>query len=142
MKTASTHAASRPADVASTTPALSAAADLSRQQMVVANESASAMFRGFEAMRKIHEQAAHDATARHAAAAEKMRSPRQAAELLQIQSELIRRDVEGAMGYWQELAAAALEMQNEMMGCASHLVDSDTLLESAHALAFMRAPLR
>jgi hypothetical protein len=35
--------------------------------------------------------------------------------------------------YWQQIAGAALEMQTEMMGCATHLLDSESLLESAAA---------
>jgi hypothetical protein len=43
--------------------------------------------------------------------------------------------------YWQQVAGAALEMQTEMMGCATHLLDSETLLESAAALeAFDKLP--
>lgn len=33
----------------------------------------------------------------------------------------------------EDLTGAALEMQVEMMGCASHLIDSETALESASA---------
>lgn len=110
-------------------------ADLGRQQMAVAAEGASAMFRGFETMRKIQEQAAHQARVRHAAAAEKLKEGCPANELLAIQADLLRFDIEAATRYWQQLGAAALEMQTEMMGCATHLADTEAMLEAASAVS-------
>lgn len=109
-------------------------ADLGRQQMAMATEAACAMFRGFEAMRKVQEQAAHDAAQRHAVAARKLQRPCDAMELLAIQSELLSFDVDGASRYWQQLGAAALEMQTEMLGCCGRLVVPDAVLASAHIL--------
>jgi hypothetical protein len=118
---------------------LNAAADLGRQQMAVMAEGAAAMFRGFEAIRKIQEEAAHKAFARHSAAADKLRGNCPPADLVALQSDLVRFDVEGAMQYWQQVTAAALEMQTEVLGCATHLLDSEALLESASAMAAMEA---
>lgn len=116
-------------------------ADLSRQQMSVATDASCAMFRGFEAMRKLQEQTAHDTSARHEAVAQKLQGASQPADLMAIQAALMRDDLESAAQYWQQLAAAALEMQTEMMGCASHFVDSETALETASALeAFDMVP--
>jgi hypothetical protein len=56
---------------------------------------------------------------------------------MQIQSGLMRSDMEIAVNYWQQLAAAALEMQTEMVGCASHLLDSEALLESTSVMDAM-----
>lgn len=110
-------------------------ADLSRQQLSVATDASCAMFRGFEAMRNIQQQAAHDASARHEAAAQKLHgSTCQPADLMAIQAALLRDDLESATRYWQQLAATALEMQTEMMGCTSHLLDSETALETVSAL--------
>jgi hypothetical protein len=78
--------------------------DLSRQQLSVAADASSAMIRGFEAMRKIGQQTAHDASARHKAVAQKLHGTCQ------------------------------LEMQTEMMGCTTHLLDSETALETVSAL--------
>jgi len=113
--------------------------DASRQQMAVAAESACAMFRGFEAMRRIQEEAAHDALARHEAAAEKLKRPCLPADLLAIETDLIRFDLETATRYWQQLGAAAMEMQAEMLGCCTHLVDSERLLGAASALKALPA---
>ena len=56
------HTTPSAAPVAATPEAAwNAASDLPRQQLSLATESACAMFRGFEAMRKIQERAAHQA---------------------------------------------------------------------------------
>ncbi len=98
--------------------------ELGRQQLALATESACALFRGSEAMRKIQQQAAHQASAQYDAAAQKLRGTCQPADLLAIQSDLLRFDQQEATQYWQQLTAAALQTQVEMMGCASHLFDA------------------
>jgi hypothetical protein len=108
--------------------------DFSRQQLSVATDASCAMFRGFEAMRKIQDQAVHDVSARHEAVAQKLNGASQPADLMSIQAGLMRDDLESATQYWQQLAATALEMQTEMMGCATHLVDSEKALETASAM--------
>jgi hypothetical protein len=108
--------------------------DLSRQQLSVAADASCAMLRGFEAMRKIQQQAAHNASARHKAVAQRLHGTCQPADLMAIQAGLLREDLESASQYWQQLAATVLEMQTEMMGCTSHLVDSETALETVSAL--------
>jgi hypothetical protein len=108
--------------------------DFGRQQRAVATESAGVLFRGFEAIRKIQEQAAHQAGARHEAAAEKLKAGCSPNDVLAIQSDLLRFDVDAATRYWQELGAAAMEMQTEMLGCATHMADAESLLEAASAV--------
>jgi len=117
-------------------------ADFGRQQVDVATEGAGVLFRGFEAMRKIQEQAAHQAGVRHRAAAEKLRKGCAPAQMLEIQSELLRFDVEAASRDWQQLGAAAMEMQTELLGCTAHLADSDAVLETASAVAHLVGDLR
>jgi hypothetical protein len=114
--------------------------DLGRQQFAMAADGASAMFRGFEAMRKVQEQAAHEAAQRHARAADRLRSPCQPTDLMAIQSDLLGFDVQGASRYWRDLAAAAMEMQTELAGCAGRLVDSSAVLEAASALDAVDVP--
>lgn len=109
-------------------------ADLGQQQLSVTTEASCAMLRGFEAIRKIQEQAAHDMSARHQAIAQKLHGACQPADLMAMQADLMRDNLESATQYWQQLAASALETQTEMMGCASHLLDSETALETASAL--------
>jgi hypothetical protein len=109
-------------------------ADLGRQQMSVAADASCALFRGFEAIRKIQQQAAHTAAQRHEAVAQRLHGGCAPADLMAIQSELLSSDLKGATQYWQDLAATAMEMQTEMMGCASHLVDSESALEAVSAM--------
>jgi len=110
------------------------AADYGQQQMAVATESAGAMFRGFEAMRKIQEQAGNRTMMLHAAALEKMQHAKEPAQLMAVQSELLGQDTECAARYWQELSAAALEMQTQMLSCCSHLVDSEAVMNATAAM--------
>lgn len=108
--------------------------DLSRQQLSVATDASCAMLRGFEAMRRIQQQAAHHASTRHAAVAQRLHSPCEPADLLAIEAGLLRDDLESATQYWQQLMATALEMQTEMVGCTSQLLGSEAALETAAAL--------
>jgi hypothetical protein len=109
-------------------------ADLGRQQMAVVNDASCAMLRGFETMRQIQHDAAHHAAAQHQAAAQRLHSSCAPADVMAIQSELLSDDFQAASQYWQQLAGAAMEMQTEMMGCATHLLDSETALEAASAM--------
>lgn len=99
--------------------------ELGRQQLAIVTESASAMYRGSEALHKIQQETAHEAAMRHAQAAQKLFSPCQPADLLTIQSELLCTDMESAGQYWQQLAAATMHTQREMMASMSHLLDSN-----------------
>jgi len=114
-------------------------ADFSRQQMSVAADASCALFRGFEAMRKVQQQAAHTAAQRHEAVAQRLHAGCAPADLMAIQSELIAGDFKGATQYWQELAGAAMEMQTEIMGCTSHLVDSEAAIEAVSAMGHLDA---
>ena len=112
-------------------------ADFSRQQMSVAADASCAMFRGFEAMRKVQQQAAHTAAQRHEAVAQRLHAGCAPADLMAIQSELLASDFKGATQYWQDLAASAMEMQTEIMGCTSHLVDSEAAIEAVSAMGHL-----
>jgi hypothetical protein len=130
---ASKPAASKPAPAAPA-PALERAADFNRQQMVAASEAASALFRGFEVIRRIQEQAAHAAAERHAVAAEQMRSRASPADLAMLQAEVLGQDLASAARYWQELADATLEMNTEVLNSAVQLVNAEDVLAAASAL--------
>lgn len=115
---------SRKSTDAGTTPA-SFLADLGRQQLAVATDAACAVLRGSEAIRAIQHQAAHEASLRHQAAAQKLHGNCEPADLLAIQSDLLSYDLQGATQYWQQITAAALQSQVEMMASATHLLDSE-----------------
>lgn len=104
------------------------AADIGRQQVAVATESAGTVFRWLEAMRRIQEEAARDASTRLAGAAERLRKPCDPAEWMALQGELVRKDLEAATRYWQQLTGAALEMNTELVACAANLVDTEDVL--------------
>ncbi len=97
-------------------------ANLGRLQFALMADSASAMFRGSEAIRKVQQQAAHQAAVHHESAAQRLRDPHGPAELLTIESDLLRFDMQEAAHYWQQIATAMMKTQLEMMGCASHLL--------------------
>ena len=134
MTARKTTPAARPTAV--TQPALTEA---ERQQMTVAAESAVAMRRGFEAMRQINDRALQATLSRFTAAAETLKTPREPLQLLTVSTELMRLQIEGATSYWQDLSGAALEMQAQLLGCSSHLVESDAMLQAASAMEALPA---
>ena len=42
-----------------------------------------------------------------------------------MQGELLCSDIESATRCWQEMAAAALEMNTEILGCGVHLINTE-----------------
>lgn len=102
-------------------------ADLSRQQLALASESASALYRGSEALRKVQQETAHEASLHHAQAAQKLFSPCQPSDMLAIQTELMRTNMESAAHYWQQFMQVAMQTQREMlMSMTAHIIDSDS----------------
>jgi hypothetical protein len=99
--------------------------DLSRQQLATSAELVSAIYRGSEALRKIQQDTAHQASTRYETLVQKLSAPCQPADLMALQSELLRVDLQSAGQYWQQLVAAGLQTQREMMGSMSHMLDSD-----------------
>jgi hypothetical protein len=102
--------------------------------MAVATESARALVRGLESIRKIQERAVHDVLHRHQAALGKLDGHLQPADLMNLQSDLLQSDLQDAARCLQELAGAALEMQTEIASCGSHLIDTESVLEAASAV--------
>ena len=93
-------------------------ADLPRQQMALMTQSAATLLRASEAVRKVQQQAAHRASAQHLEAAERLRAPCEFNELLAIQGELLRFNLQEATQYWQQIAGAALKAQLDLAGTA------------------------
>ena len=109
------------------------AGPLNRQQMAAASEGASALFRGFEAMRRIQEQAAQAAAERHTVAAGRLRESATPTDLAVLQAEVLREDLASVARYWQDLADATLEMNAEIFNCATQMVDSEDLVAATPA---------
>jgi hypothetical protein len=130
--------ATRPAGAAALTP-IGILADLGRQQMSVAAEASSALLRGFETMRRIQQETAQEASERHQAVAQKLHGACAPMDAMALQAGLLQADLQTANRYWQDLAGTAIETQVEIMSCASHLLDSDTALESVSAVEALDA---
>jgi hypothetical protein len=98
-------------------------ADLPRQQLALMTQSASALLRASESVRKVQQQAAHRASAQHQEMAQRLSAPCDFQELMAIQGELLRFNLQEAAQYWQQIAAAALKAQTELMGSAGQALD-------------------
>ena len=97
-------------------PGQAAVTDLARQQLAAMADSTSAMFRASEVLQQVQQQAAQRAALMHHQAAEKLRGVSSPAELMAIQSGLMLTVVQETTQYWQELAAASMKLQAELMG--------------------------
>lgn len=99
--------------------------DLPRQQLAATAQACCAVFRGFEAIRRVQQKTAHQALAHHQAIAGKLKEPCQPLDLLALQAEMVRFDLQGATTYWQQVASAVLEMQRELVGGAASAAQSE-----------------
>ncbi len=115
--------------------------DLSRQQLVMLTEITCALLRSSEAMRKIQQEAAQHASLHHEAVMKKLRAHCMAADLLNIQSELLHFDVERASQYWRQIAAVAMQAPVEIMTSVSHLRDSPVAASLTSMLNAFQAAL-
>lgn len=115
-------------------------ADCSREQFAMCMEASGALSRGFEAMRAIQQRAAQETAARQQAAARRWRDAARAGEWMALPWSIWQDELAGAARCWQELAAAALEAQTEVLGCAcGHLFDSESALHGVAAMEALEA---
>jgi hypothetical protein len=121
-KTSRSSSSTESSDAASFT-SLGLLADLPRQQMALMTQSATALLRASESVRKVQQQTAHRATAQHQEIAERLRAPCDFNELLTIQSELLRFNIQEATQYWQQIVTAALKAQADLVGTAGQALD-------------------
>lgn len=122
-----------PPEVNTVDPKPSPIADAELQQLCAATQCATAVFRSFEEVRKVHECAVHGAVQDRAAVAAKFGGVRGPGDLLAIQAELLQRDVDGAVRYGKALCEATLEMQTHILRCCSPFMQNDVWLEAASA---------
>lgn len=99
--------------------------EMGRQQLAVATESASALYRGSEALRKVQQETAHEASLHHAQVAQKLFSPCQPSDMLALQTDLMRSNVQSATHYWQQMMVVALQTQRELMLSMGHLLEAE-----------------
>jgi len=109
-------------ETASLTP-LGLLADLPRQQMALMTQSACALMRASESVRKVQQQTAHRASAQHQEIAERLRAPCDFNELMTIQGELLRFNIQEATQYWQQIVTATLKAQADLVGTAGQALD-------------------
>jgi len=98
--------------------------DLPRQQLALMAQSASALMRASESVRKVQQQAAQRATVQHQEVAERLRQPCDFNELMAIQSELLRFNFQEAAQYWQQIATAAMKAQADLVGTAGQVLEA------------------
>lgn len=110
------------------------ASDFTRQQIAAATEGGAVLYRGFEALRKIQEQATRETLRRHTDAAGRLRGNARPADLLALQTELLRADIEDATRCWQQLLGEALEINSELLGCATRMIDTEDVFAAARLL--------
>lgn len=90
--------------------------DLPRRQLAATARAWCAVFRGFESIRRLQQATAHQALAHHEALAQALKGPCQPLDLVAVQAEMARFDLQGAAAYWQQIALAMLEMQRDLAG--------------------------
>lgn len=100
--------------------------DLTRQQLTMMTEAACAVLGSSEALGKIQQQAAHQASVRHIAAAETLRGEVEPMDILSIQSDLVRQDMQEAAQYCAQLASAMMRTQLDMMGRMTDMLNSSS----------------
>lgn len=100
--------------------------ELGQHQLAVAAQSASALFRGFDALRAAQQETVHEAASQYLAAARLMCAPYQPAEVMAVESELLESDAEDVGSYWQKLTTTALQSQVELMSNASRFLNGAT----------------
>jgi hypothetical protein len=103
---------------------LSLASDLARQQMSLIAETSCAVLGSTDELSRLQQQAVHEASTRHEAAAEMLRADIEPTDLVTIQTELLREDMQRAAQYWAQLASVTMKSQLDLMGRMAGLLGS------------------
>ena len=99
--------------------------ELGRHQLALAVDGTTALCRGSEALRKIQQDAAHEASVFHEETAQRLFASCQPADLMAIQSELLRFMMQSAGKYWQQIAASAMQTQVDMIKSVTHVLERE-----------------
>lgn len=86
-----------------------------RDQLAEVAEATSVMYSATESIQQINQQLTQRAALRHQQIADRLREASSPAELLAIQSTMFTSGLQEAAQYWQDVAAATLKVQTEMM---------------------------
>ena len=103
---------------------LNVISDVTRQQLSLMTEAACAVLGSSEVLGNLQQKAAHQASVRHQAAAEALRHEVEPSEVLSLQSELLRQDMQEAAQYWAQLASVTIRGQLDMMGRMADMFSS------------------
>lgn len=115
--------ASAPGAAASNTP-MNVWSELPRRQMALMSQSAAAIYRGSQAMRQLQQDAAQRALANQQQVTQRLLEPLDPAALMQLQTDLLRFHFQEGMQYWQQLAATAVKVQQDMVSGAAEVMDT------------------
>lgn len=99
-----------------TLPGQNAINEITRQQLAAIADGASSLLRASEVLGQVQQQAMQRAALTQQQTAEKLRSMNHPGELMIIHSGLVMTTVQETAQFWQELTAAGMRLQAEMMG--------------------------
>jgi hypothetical protein len=108
----------------------SGTADFARQQLASGAEAAAVLYRAAEAVQQINLQLVQRAALRQQQLAEKLRTITNPAEVMSLETSLLSVGMQEATQYLQELAAATMAMQSELMRGAGSNGKADTQPET------------
>jgi hypothetical protein len=97
-------------------------ADLPRRQLALIAQSASALYRCSEDLRRVQQEAAERATEHYEGAVDRLRGDCDYNELMSVQAEMFRFNLQEAAQYWQQLATAGMKMQAEVVSSTREVV--------------------
>jgi hypothetical protein len=89
--------------------------EIARQQLSMAVDATSVLYRATEAVQQIQHQMTQRAALRYQQMADKLRAATSPAEVFAIQSSLFTSGMQEATQYLQDLAAASMKMQGDIM---------------------------
>lgn len=104
--------------------ALDAWSELPRRQLALLSQSAAAVYRGSQAVRQVQQEAAQRALAHQQEITQRLLEPLNPADLLQLQSDLLRFQIQEGVQYWQQLALAAMKTQQDMVSGVAEVMDA------------------
>lgn len=108
-------------------------ADLPRRQLALMTNSATALLRSSQELQRIQQEAAQRAVQHHEQAAERLREPCDVTDLMALQADMVRFNMQEVAQFWSQVANAALKLQADMVSTAGDAVvegASEPTLES------------
>jgi len=92
--------------------------DLPRRQLALMAQSMNALLRGSQELRQIQQEVSERATEHYEEALDRLRGECDYNDLMTLQAELLRFNMQEATQYWQQLATAGMKMQADMVSSA------------------------